>query len=224
MGEEIALPPDEAHHAARVARVRVGEEVELFDGCGRRIRGAVSSVSKRDVSVEVRSDETTPEPGQRLTLLQAWLHRDKNIETVVRRGTEIGVRRFCFFRAQRSEKKPRMNDKWRRIAIEACKQCGRLWVPEFEVVDSFAAALDGPHERLLIATSELPPVPMKEAVCGEAIALAVGPEGDFAAEELELARSRDAIPISLGTATYRSEAAAILACSLILYEMGGLGE
>jgi 16S rRNA U1498 N3-methylase RsmE len=51
----------------------------------------------------------------------------------------------------------------------------------------------------------------------------VGPEGDLTSEEIDLAILRGARPLSLGPFTYRSEIAATLAATLLLYESGQLG-
>lgn len=221
--DEIALSVEEAHHALRVVRVQAGDPVVLFDGQGLEIDGTVRHVAHRDVVVAARERRYATKPRIRLTLVQAWLHRDKSVESLVQRGSELGVVHFRFFRADRSEHAPRLNPKWRRVAIEACKQSGRAWLPSFEAVSNLAASLEDLEGTLLVATKHLPPVPLREAAKGNDIALVVGPEGDFTPEELDIAERHGATPISLGSATYRSEVAAVAACTLIFYELGGLG-
>jgi 16S rRNA (uracil1498-N3)-methyltransferase len=227
-GFEIPLPPDEAHHAVHVVRVRSGERVVLFDGQGREIEGSVSRLTQREVFILPGAEQRVPAPTVQVTLLQAWLLREKSIEYLIQHGTEIGISQFCFFRARHSEKAPRLNARWQRYAIEACKQCARAWLPTFQVVADLNAALDLVRGPLLIATQAFAPVPIAEALRGvgetcSSITLLAGPEGDFSPEELQLASDHAAIPISLGEATYRSEVAATLAASLILYELGSLG-
>ena len=227
-GSEIALPAEEAHHALHVVRVKAGERVVLFDGEGREIEGSVSRATHREVIVAPGTERRIPAPMVCLSLLQAWLLREKSVEYLIQRGTEIGISHFRFFRGRHSEKTPHLNPKWQRYAVEACKQCGRAWLPSFDVVSDLDAALNRVQGPLLIATQSLPPVPIAEALGGLSgvegeVTLLVGPEGDLAPEELDIASSRGAIPISLGSATYRSEVAATLAASLVLYELGGLG-
>jgi 16S rRNA (uracil1498-N3)-methyltransferase len=224
-GSEIALPTEEAHHALHVVRARPGERVVLFDGRGREIQGSISRTTHRDVFIAPAEERHVPAPGVRLTLLQAWLLRKRSIEYVIQHGTEIGVSHFRFFRARHSEKAPRVNPKWERYAVEACKQCGRAWLPAFDTAPDLQDALAETQTPTLIATQHLPPVPLREALRGspKEIALLIGPEGDFASEEIDCALDRGAIPISLGLATYRSEVAATLAAALILYESGVLG-
>ena len=65
---------------------------------------------------------------------------------------DLGVAKVVFFRADRSERAPRYTEKWDRIAVEACKQCGRAWLPEFNVSENLEAALlDHALGQILIA-------------------------------------------------------------------------
>lgn len=224
-GSEIALSAEEAHHALHVVRARPGEQVVLFDGRGREICGTIARTTHRDVFVTPEEECRIPAPAVRVTLLQAWLLREKSIEYIIQHGTEAGVTHFRFFRARHSEKSPRVNPKWERHAIEACKQCGRAWLPTFDAATDLQGALTDIAGPVLIATQHVPPLPLRTALRGSPreVALLVGPEGDFASEEVDLAMARGAIPVSLGSATYRSEVAAVLTVALVQYEVGALG-
>ncbi len=217
------LPEDEAHHAVRVLRLRPGEEVALFDGAGVELRGRVTRADKRAVSVEIESVRREAPAEARVALLQAGLKRDRLMEDLVRRGTELGVSEFTFYRAQRSEKEPRLDAKWRRIAVETCKQSGRLWLPEFRVVSGLDDALAETWDSLLVLALDAEPAPLGQAVRGPRVAMLVGPEADFAPEELECAFARGGRPVSLGALTFRSEVAAEVGLTLVLYELGLLG-
>ena len=220
---EFQLPPDEAHHAIHVVRVQAGENVSLFDGQGREIIGTVARVTKRDVTVRADEVRNIPPPQPRLTLLQACLHRDKTTEFLIRRGTELRVNRFIFFRAQHSEMKPRMNPKWDRVAIEVCKQCGHAWLPTFRCAENLEDALHDIEGDLLIATTRAPTIPLSRAVGTSSVTLLVGPEGDFSEPEIEAAIGHGALCISLGDTTFRAEVAATHALTLIQYHLGALG-
>lgn len=219
----ITLTPDEAHHASRVVRVREGDEVALFDGQGRELLGTVAVCNKKDVVVEVTSERSEAPPTPVLTLAQAGLHRDKPMEFVIRHGTELGVRHFVFYRAERSERPPKFSEKWTKLAVECCKQCGRLWLPTFEIAESLEDLLEETPGRVLIATGERPPVPWSEAVNAQAITLVVGAEGDFTDAELAAAADAGAHPVSLGPTVYRAEVASIIGCTIIAHETGQLG-
>jgi len=221
--DELALPPEEAHHALHVVRVASGDRVVLFDGQGREIEGTVSRAAHREVCVVCNAERHVPRPEVRVAIVQAWLLREKSIESVIQRGTELGVAHFCFFRARHSEKPPRMNPKWQRLAIETCKQCGRAWLPAFEVASDLNGALATAQGTLLLAASSLPPTPLRQALKGKTASILIGPEGDWSPEELRDAQDRGAVPMTLGAAVYRSEVAATVAAALVLYELGQLG-
>lgn len=222
-GDRVTLRDDEAHHALRVVRVRTGDTVTLFDGCGQEWGATVESLRRGEVDLRITAHRRVERPDTRLSLYQAWLHRDKPIEEIIRRGTEIGIQRFVFFWGRHSERKPLQSEKWQRLAVEACKQCGRPWLPEFAVEETLESALATARGELLAAARGRPAVPLRGLVSNGDVSLFVGPEGDFTGEELELLLAKGAHVISLGDATYRSEVAAILASSIVLYECGRLG-
>ncbi len=222
-GREIVLAPEEAHHALRVVRLRLGDEVALFDGHGREILGEVARLGKREVVVRPSSERSQPRLAPEITLALAWLHREKAIEHAVRHGTVLGVSRFRFFRADRSERGARPSPKWTRWAVEACKQCGRLWLPEFEVHDGLDDVLAQAAGEVLLLAMEGEPVPWGGAVTGKDVTLIVGPEGDFSPEEIAGAAGLGARHVSLGETVFRSEAAATAALTLVQHYLGGLG-
>lgn len=230
---ESFLSPEEARHAVRVARVRPGDEVALFDGHGREMLAEILVAGPAECRVRIHTVRRAPQPAHRLTLAQAWLNKPAAIDDVIRRGVELGVDAFIFFKARHSERAPRFSPKWGRIAVETCKQCGRLWLPSFDCVTFLdeviggvsASAPSAETTAVLIATKYRPPTPLRDALrgCGRALAI-IGPEGDFTAEEVDSALAKGAAPIGLGEATFRSEIAAALLCALIGYEWKKWGQ
>ncbi|MCL4218266.1 MAG: 16S rRNA (uracil(1498)-N(3))-methyltransferase [Candidatus Hydrogenedentes bacterium] len=216
----VSLPPDEAHHALHVLRLKPGAAIHLFDGRGRAMTATVESVGRKDVDVAIQSSLRTERPAKRVTLLQAGLNREKSMEAVIRHGVETGVDQFWFFRGGHSERTPRLSGKWFRAAVEACKQCGRLWIPNLSAYSSLAMALETAPRPLYIATIEGPHEELPERIDAPETTLMVGPEGDFTEEELTMAKEAGAKAISLGDAVYRSEIAAMLGVYLLRYKMG----
>ncbi len=218
------LSPEETHHALRVLRVRTGDTVELFDGQGQAWTASVGALSRAEVAVEVTGENFTPREQPGLTLAQAWLHRDKVLDELVRDATVLGVARICFYRATHSEKAPRYSPKWARLAIEACKQCGRRWLPEITVTATLSEVLEENEEACLtVAAMEGPHVPVSSIGTTRPVVYIVGPEGDFSTDEMGALRERGALPLSLGHYTLRSEAAALVGVTLIQHQLGALG-
>lgn len=220
----VALSAEEAHHALRVLRVRPGDAVELFDGLGHAWTGAIAGLSRSEVSVEISGETFTPREHAGLSLAQAWLHRDKVIDDIIRDATVLGVARICFFRAAHSEKAPKLSPKWARLMIECCKQCGRPWLPELTLATSLADAL-GQSEgaSIAVAAMEGPHVPLASLDRERPVVYFVGPEGDFSAEEMKALQGAGALPLSLGRYTLRAEAAAAVGVTLIQHHLGALG-
>ena len=223
VGAQLSLSAEEAHHALRVVRVREGDTIGLFDGYGHAFTAVIKECTRRDVHAEITETHYVEAPAAPLTVAQAWLHRDKAVEHLIQQGVVLGIDTFCFFRAQHSERAPKLSPKWRRLAIEACKQCGRVRLPEFHVCASTEEMLTRTPGAHLVATMDAPPVPLHDAVPQTALTVILGPEGDFSDEELTLLLQRGATPISLGQTTFRAEAAAIAATTLLQYERGQLG-
>jgi 16S rRNA (uracil1498-N3)-methyltransferase len=210
------LSPEETHHALRVLRVRAGDAVELFDGQGRAWTGTVGTLSRNEVEIEVTGETFTPRERPGLTLAQAWLHREKVLDELISEVTVLGVERVIFFRANHSEKAPKVSAKWSRLSIEACKQCGRRWLPEITLAVSLAEVLSHTQEHCIAVAAMDGPHASFSAVRGERpVVYCVGPEGDFSAQEMQLFQNAGALPLSLGAYTLRSEAAAIAGVTLI---------
>ena len=221
---EVALSREEAHHAMRVLRVRPGDAVELFNGQGHAWFGAITALSRNEVRVSIEETWYTARSESRLTLAQAWLHREKLLDELIRHATVLGVDRILFFRADHSEKKPHIAEKWERLAVEACKQCGRLWLPETEVASSLAEALESvAGDQVVLASMEGPHQAIKTLQTDRPTTFVVGPEGDFSDAEVSQARNAGAIPISLGPYTLRSEMAASTGLTLLQHHLGHLG-
>ncbi len=220
----VRLTPEETHHALHVLRVREGDAATLFDGAGRYAKGMVCATAKRDVDVEVGAVEEEEAAPARLTLAQAWLNHERQLESIVRRGTELGVEAFVFFRGAHSERAPKRRDKWTRYAVESCKQCGRNRLPQFRVVPSLDTALEGEYSGILVATQACEPRPLSVGAHGDpSVLLVIGPEGDLSPDEVQRAVAAGAAPLSLGRYTLRSEVAATVAVALVQYHLGALG-
>ncbi len=222
-GAIATLQGPEAHHALNAVRVRPGDRIHLFDGRGWQGEASVTRASRHHVDAEVLDVHRAPPPRYQLALLQACLNRGAPTEDLIRRCTEIGVTQFVFYQGQHSDRAPKHQDKWERWAIESCKQCGRLWLPEFSVAPTLTDALHGLPQPLVVATMAMKARPLREVVDASSATLAVGPEGGFHPEELTLLTRHGGHPTSLGVHTLRSEIAAMVASALLLYEMGELG-
>ena len=216
---EVVVHGDEGHHLARVLRVRNGDEVRAFDGLGREAMGVVRNVERDRVTLDLgASRRSEAEPSVSVTLAVALLKGDK-LADVVRMGTELGVARFLLLATRYAEPEDLSRSKARRlerIAREAAKQSGRAVIPS---IDGPVALEDAPVDATALVADPAAGVPVVAHVreAGEAAFTTFsGPEGGFAAEEVEDLVARGAVRVSLGRSILRAETAAVVLASAVL--------
>lgn len=231
----VRFDDDQAHQIRRVLRLRPGARVLALDGLGLQYEVLLEEVSGTRVSGLAASRvAATGEPGARLTLFQSLLRREK-FEWVLQKGTEIGVGVFAPVITRRSlvrdaeDVTPEKLDRWRRIIREAAEQAGRGLLPDLRSPMPFAAAAPEvmANDVGLIAWERESRMTIRDALRAREnvseVALYIGPEGGFEADEIDEAVEYGCIPVSLGPRILRTETAAIVGAALVLHELGELG-
>jgi len=227
-GDALALTDEEAHHCRRVMRKRVGEIIEVFDGCGNWARGEISSLGD-SVSLDVKERGSTPQP-ELFIELAVGIPKGKTFDLIVQKSVELGVNRIQPLMTEQgmvkiSEKDaPKKAAKWQRLALEACKQCGQNWLPVVEEAATFSKWF--PNRDILdlelIAALTPDAVPLGPKLVGlaeeshfQSIRLLVGPEGDFSQNEYGNCSSCNMIPVKLGDLVLKVETAVMFSVSNI---------
>jgi 16S rRNA (uracil1498-N3)-methyltransferase len=220
-GEDVTLTGAEAHHAATVRRVRVGEDVTVGDGQGAWLTGTCVSVSPREVVVRIdaRSDERAPSP--RLVLVQALAKGDRD-ELAVQAATELGVDEVVPWQAARSvsrwdaAKAEKGRARWAGIVREAAKQAHRAWVPTVKSVHSTREVTSlAATSRVLVLEPTAEVALTDLTLTQDDIVLVVGPEGGIAPEELAALEAAGATLVRLGATVLRTSTAGPAAISVL---------
>ncbi|MDD7943748.1 16S rRNA (uracil(1498)-N(3))-methyltransferase [Microbacterium sp. NE2HP2] len=225
-GEFVDLTGAEAHHAAGVRRVRVGETVTVGDGAGAWLEGTVTAADPKLVRIEALSRVEHSAPARRVTLIQALAKGDRD-ELAVQACTELGVDAIVPWQAARSvsrwsgPKVERGVQRWATIAREAAKQAHRAWLPAVDApVSTTELAARCGSERVLVleptATRRLSEVELGE---GD-VSLVVGPEGGIAAEELDALVAAGAVAVRLGNTVLRTSTAGPAALGVVNVALG----
>jgi 16S rRNA (uracil1498-N3)-methyltransferase len=219
----VRVPPEAAHHA-RVARVAVGEPVELLDlggtvGIGRLLRWEGSACW---VEVE-RIELGRGEPPAPLVLGLAVLHTQA-FDWAVEKATELGVTAVVpvISGLVQGGRHAARVERVRRIATAAVAQCGRSRAPDVsgpKQLTDFLAISGG--VRLLADPGAAPPEWLE--VGGDGITVLVGPEGGFTDEERAAILASGFAGLPLGPRTLRAETAAVVALALAQKLAGWLG-
>lgn len=216
VGGKGALDEDEARHAGTARRIRVGDAVALIDGAGTRAAAVVEAVSRRGLEFTVRERTRVPRPAVSVFVASA-VPKSERFRTLIDMLTQIGVAGIVPLVCERSTVKPKRSalDRWRRIAIEACKQSRNPYLPRLEEPRSVRASLDRVPRGGVIAFADIE----GEALPGMlpargSLHLYVGPEGGFTGTEFDALRAAGARPVSLGGNVLRVETAAVVAAAL----------
>ena len=226
-GERARLTGEASHYLRGVLRLRPGDEVEVFDGSGGAWRGTLGEGDQ----VALGPRREAPRPGGRVWLAFALAKGEKS-DLVAQKATELGVERLLPFAAERSvvaldsRRAAARVARWRRIAAEAARQCGRADVPEVDAPAPLGAALgEVPAGFRLLVFHAAGGEPLAEAVARAAAGhfLVVGPEGGLAPVEVEACLAAGGRLASLGPRVLRAETAAMVAVALVQHLAGDAG-
>lgn len=215
--DPVEITGEEAHHAARVKRLEVGEPIELLDGHGAVARAEIAEIVKLGkkggwaVHARVVEIDRRPQPSPALRLLSA-APKGPRLETMTDQLSQLGVAAWAPLYTKRSVVDPREGklDRLTRVTLEAAKQCGRAWAMTIEPGERFSDTL-APGVILADASGE-----PYEPTGDDALTLLVGPEGGWTDEELAAARAAGARVVGFGRHVMRIETAAVAAAGIVL--------
>ena len=232
IGDRVALAADDARKVATVLRKRSGDRIQVIDSGGIAF-GATLEVGARDAhaTLDEQLDRGAVETALRVTVAQA-VPKGHKMDLVVEKATELGAFAIVPVRSARvigHDTSPAKVERWRRIAKSAAQQSGRVRVPEVaDVVDWDALlATFAQYDRVYVPWELAEPSPLRDVFERELgdvrnVLVVIGPEGGFSAGEVERAQHAGATAISLGRRILRTETAALVVLSAMLYARGEL--
>jgi 16S rRNA (uracil1498-N3)-methyltransferase len=249
MGSRFYVPPEyidrtkihvkgqEAHHIIDVMRMVPGDEVVIFDGKDKEYKGVIEQGARREVLIRIKDiKHLITEVRLELTLAQA-IPRKGKMDYLVQKCTELGVKRIIPLATVRTVIKLNKahedfrRQRWQRIATQASKQSGRIKIAEVAEISSLArvsstissynlaliACLDRQSKDLNKVLKDYKERSHKKSA---KVIVFIGPEGDFTPLEINMAKKKGAIPVSLGNNILKSDTAAIASIAIVNYELG----
>lgn len=225
-GDRALISGEDAAHITKSLRLRPGEEITLCDGSGMDYAGRVLAVGD-PVEVEILSrSPSIAEPKCRLTLFQALPKGDK-MEFIIQKSVELGAAEIIPVLTSRCVSRPdaksmaKKLERYRKIAAEAAKQCGRGIIPQVgELMTLEQAAKALPEKSLVFYEGGGKRLSELVAPEDENWGVFVGSEGGFSPEEIALLESRGVCPATLGPRILRCETAPLCGLSVMLNLLG----
>lgn len=212
----ISLDSNEASHAVKSRRLRVGQEVRVFNGRGLVSIGNLSVVERREVAVKLNAISEIAPTQRRISIAVAIPKGDRQ-KVMIDMLTQLGVFEIIPLRCERSvtQFSDNTSDKWKRIAIEACKQSQNPWLPKIADELGFDELLESGGRRFAFAHIGDALV-FNTAESFSELTVLIGPEGGFSAAELAKLTQQSIPSISIGRYILRTEAAAVAVASTLV--------
>lgn len=220
-GNPIELEGPQAHYLSKVLRLKVNARLILFNGDGYEYQSLITAVNKHNITINIEEAVRAVTESPLHSILGLGLSRGERMDLAIQKSTELGVTEivplFTEFsevklQAERLQKKLRH---WQQIAISACEQSGRNHIPVIHPpvqLSDWCKALD--CDCKLIFEPGANEVKLRQKQLTH-VALLIGPEGGFSAQELNHASNSGFQSLSLGPRILRTETAPIAALTVL---------
>ena len=200
-------------------RAMVGDSVTLFDGHGFECEACIASCQRDRVELEL-------EPWQQVSrelpfelVLGVALPKGDRQKWLVEKLTELGVTKLVPLVTHHGvdQASKKSTTKLVRAVVEASKQCGRNQLMQVADPTPLAEFLQLEATVRLFAHPDGAPLDLKKPSPGQTVCAAIGPEGGFSPEELELANTHGWQVVGLGASILRIETAALAVAAATIY-------
>ncbi|MCJ7776949.1 MAG: 16S rRNA (uracil(1498)-N(3))-methyltransferase [Sedimentisphaerales bacterium] len=227
-GPAVELASGEAHHLYNVCRLKMGDEVELFDGAGILATALVEKATSKSVLLRIVDLEKLKKLDKPEVVIAVSYPKGERFDWLTEKCTELGVDRITpviFERTVKQPKNPKIVERWRNIAIAAAKQCRRIFLPQIDtpiLLSEALSALKKRYSEAEILVGSLEPksaalttqqfgtlVTAERAAAGKDIIAVIGPEGGITEGEKALLESCGAKFVRLTDTILRVETAAL---------------
>jgi 16S rRNA (uracil1498-N3)-methyltransferase len=223
----VTLDADETRHLRDVLRLRPRDRVAVFDGAGGEFACDVVQVEKRNTILQIVEtvEPASPESRLHLTLATAMLKHDR-FDLVIQKAVELGVTTLVPLDVIRFDVRGKdavkRIDRWRRIAFEATKQCGRARLMDIAEPQPFTAVMTDADPSATVMFSEREGGQLPAAIRGGKVTAFIGPVGGWDDSELKAAQDRGTPIVTLGGRILRAETAAISIAAILQHRFGDL--
>lgn len=226
----ITLDDNAFNHLIRVLRMKVGEQIILFNGTNQITPAVIQQIDKKSVIVKTSTTMVDNRESPLNIHLGQVISRGEKMEFTIQKSVELGVTSITPLLSERCGVKldeTRLDKKvqqWQKIVISACEQCGRNVIPIINPVtklENWCANLTDSlklnlHPKARHGINQL-------STTHHNISLLVGPEGGLSEDEINMTSNYDFTDVLLGPRVLRTETAALTALTALQLRFGDLG-
>ena len=215
------LQEEESKHCIKVLRLQKGGLLNLVDGKGGFYNAIVEEAHPKRTKINIL--QVHKNYGIRNHYLHIAIAPTKNIERLewfLEKATEIGIDEISLIICERSERKDVKIDRLNRVITAAIKQSIKAFHPKLnepERFSDFITKCSSTNKYIAHCIDRKKTVINDQFKLKSDYTVLIGPEGDFSPSELDIALTKDFVPISLGDSRLRTETAALEACFEINY-------
>jgi 16S rRNA (uracil1498-N3)-methyltransferase len=229
---EVTLTGSDVSHIRTVLRLKAGDTIQVISDSDQCLTVRLVEVKAKEVKGEVTASATINVESPLAVHLGQALLKGNKFDVILRKSVELGVSSItplmterCVVKTNRTEGKI---ERWKKIALESCKQCGRSQVPkvagDIETLETFCR--ENEHRDLKLVFWELEEKKTLKDIQPDvqpgSAAVLVGPEGGFSRAEIERAGQYGFQTVSLGPRILRAETAPVVALALLQSLWGDL--
>ncbi len=227
----VRLEGTEAHHAIRVLRLRVGDELEIFDGYGQVGRARIAAIGKRDLILDLLASCYAPNDHHNKLHFAVGLPKGERQRSTLEKLVELGVDSLIPLHSKYSvaEIDDSNQERLHRTILETCKQCERnrfLHVHPPQTFEELSKTIQNNTLDLQIWVLHPDPIPNRKVdfdlatdssppvSAATGFLFVIGPEGGFSTAEAESLCDYGAKQMMLGSRILKVETAVAAAATL----------
>jgi len=222
----VRVTGGELHHMRDVMRLGPGTEVMLCSAHGTEYVGHIAAFEPKAAIIKVAGAHYNQERASHRLILAAGVIKAARMDLLIEKAAELDASEFWPLTCTRSivqQPGSGRQQRWRRISLAASKQSLRSRTMEIHDPIDVDAMIASVPKAALAVTCMAGAEPLSAVIrciadgpkaCPAIVILAIGPEGDFSAEELAAMREAGFVAAGLGGNRLRSETAALAALSI----------
>ncbi len=216
---DIVLDEATSKHIVQVLRMQNGEQLQLTNGKGDLFTTEIIDDNRKRCAVKVIKTNNQQRSTNNIAIAISPVKNNTRFEWFLEKATEIGVSVIIPLVCSRTEKSTFKYDRLKSILVSAMLQSQQCWLPVLHEPTKFNELVkSSAHQQKFIAhciddakrnLSDLNNVSLSTKI------ILIGPEGDFTADEIELALQNHFSAVSLGETRLRTETAGMVAATLL---------